>query len=183
MSQWAARALQLRFLLVMAPMGRTNQERLDLLRQRQTKHGMAHLPEYSVWCGMIARCTNPNTKTYSRYGGRGVVVCERWRSFPPFFADMGPRPSPEHTLDRIDNNGNYEPGNCRWATQKQQTRNTSRTQMLEVGGIIRPLADWADFVGLPPSTIRTRLALGWAADAAVHTPLVRKGRARKETRP
>ena len=81
-------------------------------------------PEYRVWASMKIRCTYRKNSNYRYYGGRGIRVCERWTaSFDAFFSDMGPRPSPEHTLDRIDNDGDYEPNNCRWATMKEQCAN------------------------------------------------------------
>jgi hypothetical protein len=81
---------------------------------------MKKTAEYRIWNGMKSRCLNPNRKDYPRYGGRGVTVCERWLRFENFYADMGPRPSPKHSIDRIDNDGNYEPGNCKWATLAEQ---------------------------------------------------------------
>lgn len=80
--------------------------------------------EYATWCRMITRCTNPNRERWKHYGGRGIKVCDRWRhSFQAFLDDMGPRPSVKHSIDRINNDGHYEPGNCRWATALQQTHN------------------------------------------------------------
>lgn len=92
--------------------------------ERNTKHGGSLLPEYVIWNGMKARCYNENEPSFENYGGRGITVCDRWRdSFENFFSDMGERPSPKHSIDRIDVNWNYEPSNCRWATATEQARN------------------------------------------------------------
>ena len=92
--------------------------------KKWARHGRSRTPEYKCWVSMIQRCTNTKDYGYANYGGRGISVCQEWKdSFINFFNDMGEKPSPKHSIDRIDNNGNYEPGNCRWATATQQIRN------------------------------------------------------------
>jgi hypothetical protein len=131
------------------------------------RHGMADkVPEYTIWLQMISRCHNPANPAYWKYGGRGIVVCDLWRGyngFANFYACMGPRPSPLHSLDRYpDNNWNYEPENCRWATRLEQARNTRKTIILTHRGITFPLSRWADILHISKYTLHTRYRQGWA---------------------
>jgi hypothetical protein len=117
---------------------------------------------------MIQRCTNPSLKSYPGYGGRGIKICDRWRtSFAAFLADMGERPEGA-SLDRIDNDGDYEPGNVRWATQAEQNRNQRRSRWLEYAGVSLPLADWAAALGLNYHTLHNRVTQsGWPVERAL----------------
>jgi hypothetical protein len=104
----------------------------EVVRATMQTHGMKKMPEYRTWCAMKERCSRPKNISYKNYGAKGIKVCERWRtSFQAFFADMGAKPSPKHTIDRIDPSGNYEPTNCRWATYKEQFDNTSNPKFAE----------------------------------------------------
>lgn len=123
----------------------------------QKTHGMHGTPEYQAWNGMKHRCHNPNYGSYERYGARGIYVCDRWRdSFENFFADMGPRPSPAHSVDRVDVNGPYAPDNCRWATLRVQANNKRRT--IRIAG--KTIAEIAGESGLDVRTIRARYYRG-----------------------
>lgn len=102
---------------------RRNGDPLVALRTYE-RHGKRDAPEYGVWRAMLRRCSSPKDRYYHRYGGRGISVCDRWlHSFTAFIEDLGPRPFPDAQLDRIDNDGNYEPGNCRWVTRKENCAN------------------------------------------------------------
>lgn len=128
------------------------------------KHGhsvqRAASPTYSSWAAMLKRCANPNATGYEHYGGRGIRVCEAWQAFENFLADMGERPV-GMTLDRIDVNGNYEPGNCRWATRKQQERNTRQTRWLDYDGRKWCATDLAEHLGVARHVLYGRIGRGW----------------------
>lgn len=127
---------------------------------------MAHILE-----NMIQRCHNPNNPSFVNYGGRGVKVCDRWRDVPGAFAeDMGERPSPAHSIERIDNNGPYSPENCRWATREEQNRNTRQNVNLTHQGETLCVAQWAARLGVPAALIRDRLRLGWDTARALSEP-------------
>lgn len=115
-------------------------------------------PEFMTWCHIRARCNNHRNKDYHRYGGRGIRVCDEWEaSFETFLRDMGPRPSPKHSIDRKENNGNYEPSNCRWATAAEQSRNTSQNRMFDFRGQRLCLSDIATMTGVNAVTLHRRL--------------------------
>lgn len=120
---------------------------------------------------MRQRCLNPNNSRYSEWGGRGITVCERWASFDNFLADMGEVPSPQHTLDRLDPDGNYEPDNCRWATRSEQQRNRRDSRKLTFKERTQSIYDWAEETGLPAYVIRNRTKAGWPVEAILTTPL------------
>jgi len=130
-------------------------------------------PEYRSWRAMLDRCFNPRCPAFRRYGGRGIGVCDQWRSdFVRFLKDVGSKPSLLHTLDRFpDNDGDYEPGNVRWATALEQGRNRRTNVLLTYAGITMCLVEWAEHVGLEPSTLQHRLArYGWPLEEALGTP-------------
>lgn len=142
---------------------------VELLRARATTHGLTGTSEHKIWKGIRKRCSNARTEMFSHYGGRGIRVCERWESFENFLADMGPRPSPRHSLDRIDNDGHYEPGNCRWATRKEQTRNRRKTKFVTWKGERRSVPAWAELLGIPCDTLYHRLER-WSVERAFTSP-------------
>lgn len=122
-------------------------------------HGMNRTPEYHSWCSMIQRCENTKVKDYKHYGGRGIKIHQPWREdFSTFLKDMGPRPSIEHTLDRILVNGNYEPGNCQWATKEEQARNKRNNVFVIHENKKITLAQMAKITGVPKTTLRRHLA-------------------------
>lgn len=131
-----------------------------------TKRGMTRT--YRIWLGMCAR--GAGTTSPERYAARGIDVCERWKSFEAFLADMGEAP-PGLTLERVDNDKGYAPANCRWATKQEQANNRRSSRFIEHGGTRRTLAEWARTAGCSPETLANRIAKGWPFDSAITTPV------------
>lgn len=122
--------------------------------KRSTTHGLSggkkgRKPEYGIWLGIKKRCLKVNNVAYKDYGGRGIKICDRWKdSFQNFWEDMGERPSKYHSIDRIDNNGNYEPSNCRWATSLEQGRNKRKLRLVNINGQTKCLTEWVEYYNL-----------------------------------
>lgn len=127
---------------------------------RNTSHGMARSDEHNTWVNMRQRCENPNNNGYHKYGARGITVCERWKSFEHFFADMGKRPTKKHSIDRINSLNGYSPDNCRWATAKQQQNNRTNNLKITYLGETLTAPDWSKKYGMSIETIRQRLKRG-----------------------
>lgn len=144
-------------------------------RNRATTHGMTETAEHRCWAKMKSRCLNRSDRGFGNYGGRGIRVCDRWvNSFEAFYADMGPRPTPDHSLERVDVNGHYEPGNTVWTTRRAQSRNRRNNRMVTVDGVTRTLTEWCELVGLAYDTVRRRLDDGMSPDVALSKPVVRR---------
>jgi hypothetical protein len=129
-------------------------------------HGMWDSPEWRAWKAMRQRCA-PGSKDYQRYGARGISVCPRWENFEHFLTDMGRRPTASHSIDRIDNDGNYEPGNCRWATKRDQAQNRRSSIPVTIRGVTKPLSGWAHENGLAPGEVWRRMSRGWSPERAL----------------
>jgi hypothetical protein len=146
-------------------------EKSPKINGRPPVHGMFGTPEYSCWAAMKQRCFNPKSSVWHRYGGRGIKVCERWIVFENFLSDMGPKPSLDHSIDRIDNDGDYEPRNCKWSTQKEQCDNRANSILVEFNGETKTMRQWSDKTGLGYRLIAKRIKSGWSPERALTTPL------------
>lgn len=140
----------------------------EVLSKYRTKHGQCHrsgrVPEYQIWDAMIQRCTNPKQSQYHDYGGRGIKVCDKWMKFESFLEDMGYRPSKQYTLDRVDNDGDYELANCKWRTRHKQSRNRRSNVWIEYAGKKMILEDWTNELGTSSSQIRKSMRRGKTFD-------------------
>ena len=158
--------------------GCLRKEKAPINGRTQLVHGQARssnrraTKEYNAWSGLKARCLCETDHHYPNYGGRGITVCARWvESFENFYEDMGPAPSPSHSIDRIDVNGPYSPENCRWTTWKVQHRNKTTNRMVEFMGKTQSVADWSEELGIPSQRIFSRLAKGWSVDRTLTEPV------------
>lgn len=139
------------------------------------QHGLEGTPEYWVYRKMLARCYNPKQRYFNRYGGRGIQVCQRWRdSVVNFVADMGRRPNNTYELDRINNNGDYSPENCRWVTKVDQMNNTSYNRHVTYRGRMQTVAQWARELDVSYVVFHSRIARGWSPERAIETPIAGK---------
>jgi hypothetical protein len=147
--------------------------RKEATRERHSTHGYSgsiRSREYIAWCAMKQRCLYKNHIGYHQWGGRGIAICDRWLGedgFVNFLSDMGTKPTKKHTLDRIDNDGNYEPSNCRWSTVKEQSANRRSNRMIELDGVVKSLDDWSEIANVNRITIHSRLKAGWGIKDAI----------------
>lgn len=150
-------------------------ETIKAVGKANTRHGECKpIPtvEYISYKSMLNRCYNVNDPNYRNYGARGISVCNRWRkSYPNFLADMGRKPSLKHSLDRINNNGNYKPSNCRWATSVEQNRNQRDNRLLVFNGVTRCVTEWIEELNLPAAAIQNRLRRGWSVERTLTEPV------------
>ena len=144
-------------------------------------HGLSRTPEYQAWQQMKYRCFNPNHKRYSDWGGRGITVCDRWLNFKNFLADMGSRPTAKHSLDRIDNDGDYSSKNCKWSTKAEQQNNTRYNRLITIENDTRTIVQWAKEMGFGETIINKRLDMGWSEFDAVMTPVRFRSKSTKKT--
>lgn len=151
------------------------------------KHGHARkgmlTTEYMIWSGLRQRVLNADSRSYPRYGGRGIGICKEWDSFETFLADMGPRPSLLHSLDRKDNNGDYEPGNCKWSTKAEQANNRRDNRHIEFGGKKQNISQWAKELGISKYRIYQRLNNGYSPEQCLSVTCLPNGLAKGLPRP
>jgi hypothetical protein len=153
--------------------------KIETTKKNSTRHGQANSDEFKIWTHIEQRCNNPKRRGYHNYGGRGIKICEAWTSklqprgvaFQNFIKHVGSRPSKNHSIDRFpDKDGNYEPGNVRWATRQEQANNTRRNHMLTFKGESKTISLWAKDLSIPSKVIHGRLSLGWSVDDALGIP-------------
>ena len=148
--------------------------RHDYLVAKQTIHGETDSRLYAIWCAMKNRCNNPNVKAYPNYGGRGIKICDEWTNSFSSFSEWAYQNgyAEDLSIDRIDNNGNYEPDNCRWVTDAAQASNRRTNRLYTINGETHTLTQWAEIKGMNPKTLFNRVYAGWDFEEAINTPLL-----------
>ena len=145
----------------------------DMLVKRNTTHGLERGEVYQCWSGMKARCYNQKAVGYKNYGGRGIQVCEKWReSYASFYKDMGEKPDSTYSIERRDNNGNYAPENCYWATRIVQANNSRWNRIVTINGRTKNRTQWCKHFGISNSTVSGRLQRGWSIENALSRPII-----------
>lgn len=145
---------------------------------KYTRSGLSNTPTWRSWQGMMSRCYKENNKSYRDYGARGIMVYEPWHDYETFLAAVGEKPSVNHSIERLNNNANYEPGNVVWAVRKQQNNNTRKNVRIELNGRTQTMAQWCEELNLPYGTIQARRASGWSDEDALTTPISDYGKER-----
>lgn len=149
----------------------------EFCRKSKTTHGLSRKaetrPTFIKWVSMLSRCKNKKDKSFKYYGGRGITVCDRWLDFALFFSDMGAAPI-GMTIERVDNDKGYSPENCRWATIREQANNKRSNRIISAVGLKMTISNWAETVGIPKDTIRTRLEAGWSEYDSLFTPVKKR---------
>lgn len=140
-----------------------------LCKEIITTHGLCGTRIHDTWRGIMKRCNNPNEKSYKYYGGRGIRVCKRWYNISNFYKDMG-QPDKGESIERIDNNGNYEPSNCKWATIIEQANNKRNNRLITIDGKTNSMAQWCRELGRKYGTVQGRIYIGWTEERALTTP-------------
>lgn len=141
-----------------------------IIGKHKRTHGGTGTPEFRIWSSMHRRCNDPAHPSYADYGGRGIQVCQKWKDFAAFRDDMGPRPTPNHQIERVDNNEGYGPDNCVWATRIAQSNNRRSSRRLTLNGETLTMAQWERRQGLKPGAIFRRLQQGWSPEDAITRP-------------
>lgn len=154
--------------------------RFKLKNKERLTHGKTYTPEFYVWSSIKVRCMNPHSKAFKNYGGRGITVCDKWlHSFEAFLGDLGERPSPKHQIDRIDNDGNYCPENCRWSLVVENNNNKRTSKLITFNNRTLSRAEWEREIGLSRGMIRSRLIVGWTIEKILTTPKLNSSKYKK----
>lgn len=142
----------------------------EQLKERNKTHGLSKTPIYNVWCSMKNRVDSENSKSFADYGKRGIKYCDKWSTFEGFYDDMNQTYENGLSIERIDVNGDYCKGNCKWIPKEQQALNTRRTRLITLNGITKPVSEFARIYGMVPQNVIKRLNCGWSVEEALTTP-------------